>query len=390
MGNNITTLRTLETAALQNDGVIDAGEAKALAKAATTKEDKAVVRDMLAHDRFDAGRKDRKTIATLLGVSSLPRKDALVGDQIPGVKGAFIQRVLGDAAGYDSKHRAIAVARASGLDHAMVVKGADNKWHAVESNTLASSTTGSSGEVREALHVGKLDQTTFDSLKAKATSATGTGRVAAWKAFASYALGVPPGEISVINKGEAPVAGHVNINLDPGFDPEGRVPGFDPNKPELVELGPKAFDRPANAVATLAHEEVHTQHYRQTAALYDTYKDSKSKDSFRLWAAKHMKGSDFKEVMKADIVAGFEDGTHAATELFAYVEAAKVAFLSGDLVQAKTDLSKVATLPALPLTQTQSMAQDELRRLRASLPEDVRDLFDDVVKKAKSGVLVGL
>lgn len=91
-----------------------------------------------------------------------------------------------------------------------------------------------------------------------------------------------------------------------------------------------------------------------------------------------------------DVVAGFEDGASAATELFAHLEAAKVAFLSGDLTQARTDLAKLRTLSPLPLLQTQSLAQDELRALRDSLPDGAREVFDDEVNAAKSGVLKGL
>jgi hypothetical protein len=274
----------------------------------------------------------------------------------------------------------------------MVVKGKNGRWYAVESNVTAAGAKGSNAAVKDVLHVGKVDQTTYDSLKKKANAATGEARRTAWQEFAAYATGVPKGEVQVNFKDEPPSAGRVNISLDPNFDPEGRVPGFNPNKPDLVELGPKAFDRPANAVATLGHEEVHAQHYRDTAKLYKDYKDSKSKDTFRNWVANNIKGGgkDFKEMMKADVVAGFEDGAIAATELFAHIEAAKIAFQSGDLTQARTDLSKVRTLSTLPLLQTQMLAQDELKALRDSLPDGAREIFDDEVAKAKNGILKGL
>jgi hypothetical protein len=393
MANNIDTLRKMEADALKGDGQIDATEARNLAKTAATPAEKKVVREMLAHDNFGAPKKakDKTELNKLLG-GNLPKSHTLAGAEIPGVKGAIVQRVFGEAGGYEDKHHAIAVARAAGSDNAMVVKGKNGRWYAVESNVNAAAAKGASTTVKDVLQVGKVDPATYDALKKKANAATGEARRAAWQEFAAYATGVPKGEVQVNFKGDAPSAGKVNISLDPGFDPEGRVPGFNPNKPEYVELGPKAFDRPANAVSTLGHEEIHGQHYRDTARLYKQYKDSKSKEPFRLWAAHNMKGGgkDPREVMKADIAAGFEDGAIAATELFAHIEAAKISFQTGDLTQARTDLAKVATLATLPLQATQSLAQDELRALRDSLPDGAREVFDEEVAKAKHGVLKGL
>jgi len=179
----------------------------------------------------------------------------------------------------------------------------------------------------------------------------------------------------------------VNINLSPDFDAEGRTANFDPKQPPWVQLGPAAFYRPANAAATLAHEEVHASHRRQALRLYNQYQDSKhGSDTFRQWVAKNV-----KDVKKADIAAGYADGTVGATELMAHLEAVKVAFLSGDLAQAKTDLQKVATLSTMPLRQTVEAAEAELKKLRDSLPANARAVFDEVAKKARGGnVLHGL
>lgn len=383
-GNSISRLRQIETDALK-DGTISADEAKELAKTATTKEEKAVVADMFAHDKFEISKKDKTELEKMLNVKSLPARDPLAGASIPGVKGAFIQRTLGNSSGYESKHHAIAVARAAGLDNAMVVQ-VGNKWRAVESNISASSASGKAGSIKDVVQVGKLDQTKFDELKTKVKNATtGAESKAAWEEFAAYTLGVPKKDIKVIGKDEAPEAGKVNINLSPDFDPEGRVPGFNPNKPDLVELGPKAFDRPANGVATLAHEEIHAAHYRETAKYYEQYKNSHSKDNFRKWAANNI-----KDVAKADMIAGFEDGTLSATELSARIEAAKIAFASGDLTQARTDLAKVRTMNTLPLLQTQLAATAELKKLRDTLPKASRDVFNEEASKDKQGVLKGL
>lgn len=190
MGNSISKLRSMETDALKKDGKIDGKEAMDIAKVATTKEERAVVTDMFAHDKFEVSKKERNELEKMLGVKTLPAPHSLVGTSIPGVKGAFVQRTLGDGMGYESKHHAIAVARAAGLDNAIVVQ-TSGKWHAVETNIAAPGAGGKAGNVKDALHIGKLDQAKFDDLKAKVNDATGSDRIRAWQELASYALGVP-------------------------------------------------------------------------------------------------------------------------------------------------------------------------------------------------------
>ena len=64
-----------------------------------------------------------------------PTKSAsLVGAELPGQKGVTIQRELGDPKGYETKNHALAWARAAGHEHAMVVQGKDQRWHAVVTN----------------------------------------------------------------------------------------------------------------------------------------------------------------------------------------------------------------------------------------------------------------
>lgn len=316
--------------------------------------------------------------------SRAPAKaDPLAGAALPGQKGVVVQRSLGDAGGYETKNHALAWARAAGSERAMVVFGKDKRWHAVETNVLAHDASGGTGPIKAALQVGKVDPAQYDRLKAAAMK---DNDVAKWRTFAAYALGLPESEIEVLRKGETPSTTKVNINLSPDFDAEGRTAGFDPKKPVWVQLGPAAFDRPANAAATLAHEEVHADHHRLTARHYATYEHSAhGKDSFRMWAAKHL------DTRQADIVAGYEDGALAATELEAHVEAARVAFSSGDLTQARTDLLKVANRPVLPLPQTQSVSIDTLKALRDSLPTGARAVFNEVAQKATGGsVMKGL
>jgi len=313
-----------------------------------------------------------------------PKADPLVGTELPGQKGVVVQRSFGDAAGYATKNHALTWARAAGSERAMVVFGKDKRWHAVETNVVGKNANGGTGAIKTAIAVGKVDQAKYDSLKAEAMK---NNDPAKWKTFAAYALGLDESEIEVVRKGDTPSSTKVNINLSPDFNAEGKTAGFDPKQPAWVQLGPAAFDRPANAVATLAHEEVHAEHRRMTGELYAKYEHSQhGKETFRQWAATHSK--DWRLI---DIVAGYEDGTSAATELEAHVEAARVAFSSGDLVQARTDLNKVRTLPNMPIRQTQDISIEVLKKMRDGLSTDARAVFDDVAKHAKSGtVLKGL
>ena len=127
---------------------------------------------------------------------------------------------------------------------------------------------------------------------------------------------------------------------------------------------------------------------------YQHYKDShpKSKESFRDWAmneankvAKTEKSDPmkvFQAFRRAEVVAGMQDGTFGATELEAHVEAAKLAFASGDLVQARTDLNKVRTLPVMPSQQTKEVSIAVLKELKDGLSGDALKVFNDVAKAA--------
>ena len=158
----------------------------------------------------------------------------------------MIQRSLGDPKGYETRNHALAWARAIGSDKAMVVLGSDKRWHAVETNNVGQSASGGTGKVASAILVGKIDPATYESLKNAAMEKNDPEK---WKTFAAYALGVPRDEINVVRQGDTPSNKHVNINLTRDFDAEGKTAGFDPAKPPWVQLGPKAFDRPANACA---------------------------------------------------------------------------------------------------------------------------------------------
>jgi len=248
--------------------------------------------------------------------------------------------------------------------------------------------------VLSAIQVGKVDPALYEDLRKRATAKNDPEK---WKDFASYALGVPRDEIHIVTGDTEPSRTMVNINLTRDFNAEGKTAGFDPAKPPWVQLGPAAFDRPANACATLAHEEVHADHHRMTKPLYEQYwhyKDGhpKSNESFRQWAmneankvAKTEKADPmkvFQAFRRADVVAGMQDGTFGATELEAHVEAAKLAFATGDLVQARTDLNKVRTLPVMPSQQTKEVSIAVLKKLKDGLSGDALKVFNDVAKAA--------
>lgn len=306
--------------------------------------------------------------------------DPLAGATLPGQNGVVVQRSIGDPRGYDSKYQAIAWARAIQSDRAMVVLGKDHRWHAVETNTVAHDAAGGKGPVQSATQIGKVDPARYEQLRKDAMQ--GNDR-AQWRTFAAYALGVPESEINVIGKGETPSSTQININLSPDFKAEGRTANFDPKTPTWIQLGPAAFDRPANAAATLAHEAVHARHRDYTLERYAQYESTPhGRQSFREWVANQAKGKGGDAYWKAEIAAGYQDGHPAATELEAHVEAARVAFASGDLTQAKTDLTKVATLPVLPKITTPNA--DLLRALRDSLAGDARAVFDTVATKASA------
>jgi hypothetical protein len=310
------------------------------------------------------------------------KSDPLVGVTLPGQKDVAIQRSIGDARGYESKNHAIAWARAAGSDRAMVVQDGKGRWHAVETSKVGTQANAATGAIRSAIPVGKVDPTTYARMKSEAEAAEAKGDLSKWKAFAAYATGVPESEIDVIGKGGTPKPNRVNVNLSPDFNAEGRAASF--RDPPWVQLGRAAFDRPANAVATLAHEEVHAGHRRLAIEWYTKYEAAPhGNKTFRQWMNAQTSGKGFEGVRLAELVAGVQDGTYATTELEAHIEAARLAFASGDLTQARTDLRKVATLPVLPAQlQTKEISIAVLKELRASLTGDALAAFDETVKAA--------
>lgn len=328
------------------------------------------------------------------GGTAVKKTDPLVGTELPGQKGVVIERSFGDPKGYDTRNHALAWARAMGSDKAMVVQDKDHRWHAVETSQVGKSVPGSKGDVLSALQVGKVDPAVYEDLRKKAMEKNDPEK---WKDFASYALGVPRDEIHVVSGNMEPSRTKVNINLTRDFNAEGKTAGFDPARPPWVQLGPSAFDRPANACATLAHEEVHADHHRMTKPLYEKYQQYKeshprSKESFREWTmneagkvARAEKSDPMKVFLayrRAEIVAGMQDGTFGATELEAHVEAAKLAFASGDLAQARTDLNKVRTLPVMPSRQTQEVSIAVLKDLKDGLGGKALDVFNEMARTA--------
>ena len=381
MGNSIAAIRSAESKALEH-GSLTTKDAQAIAKLATTPEEKAVVADIFSHDAFEKS-VDKSKLPSLVGMKTLPPSDKLAGTPVAGQKGVFVQKTLGDSAGYESKNHAIAVARAVGSDRAMVVQDSKKQWHAVETNVPGTTS-------KTAVFVGKVDQKQYDALRAAAQKNNDPEK---WKDFASFALGVPRDEINVIGKDGKPLPNKVNINLSPDFDAEGRTSVFDPKKPETIQLGPLAFDNPANAVSTLAHEEVHAKHSRMTAPRYAAYQadTKKGKDDFRTWNAKNSHPKTLEGWRDVEIINGEMDGSHAGTELMAHFEASKVSASSGNLAQLKIDLQKLNTLDALPTPQAQIATEKEIKAFRDSLPADQRAVFDEVAKTAgRNSILKGM
>jgi hypothetical protein len=266
------------------------------------------------------------------------------------------------------------------------VLGSDKRWHAVETNKLGVTASGGSGKITEAIAVGKVDSAVYKRLREAAMEHNDPEK---WKDFAAYALGVSRDEINVVAGDAEPSRSKININLTRGFDAEGKTAPFDREKSPWVQLGPGAFDRPANACSTLAHELVHAEHHTLTRDLVDKYNDYQqhhpgSKLTFREWAASKFAKTP-EDRRKADIAAGMQDGALAATELEAHVEAAKVSFASGDVEQGRRDLLKVATRPVLPLDDTKDISAAALKALRDSLSGDALKAFDEVTAKAPKG-----
>jgi hypothetical protein len=254
-----------------------------------------------------------------------------------------VKREIGSASGYDDRLQAIAVARMSGADPTVVVKGNDGKWHALETtaNFYGGGSSADNTYVREIF--GLPSNRSIAEVQRKVEAAKSKGDVDALsrerRFLASLVFGVDEKEILQIASSSSREAGRINVTANLGADVAGqhgaeKAPSeeFKKGTRTAIEVSLALLDAPAEAAAVLFHETSHRLDYELAqawASRYegDTRRTFSSGRVFTEWLMKR----DAKVLSRADaeLCSDVADGANGATEARAYVRTFLAALQAG-------------------------------------------------------------
>lgn len=174
-----------------------------------------------------------------------------------------VVREVGSRAGYEDRLQAIAVARMAGAEPAVVVKGRDARWHALETTANAAAGLASAADNIDIRELVPLPSSRGLSGVGKTNEAP--------KAYLARALGLEAREVEPTASSSSRDARFININakLVPrglhGPEKTANEP-FAPEKKTAIELNRSLFERgdPREASSVLFHEVVHRLDYELT------------------------------------------------------------------------------------------------------------------------------
>ncbi len=279
-------IRKWEAGALA-DGQIDAKDIQDLAKITgkkgkdASKDDKALLKDIFVHDRFDPA--VTKDFFTTTGVDKKTKASPVLGTEV--AKDVFAKQDLGPANGFTTKLQAIAAARMANTQNVAVVPDKDGRWHAVETNKPMNVPFG----MNKAEWVVKIDDAAYAALAKTARTSTDLDtRNGALQQMAAAAYGVSLDDVKVLKAGEAPVAGKINVNPTKDLTGAGRITAacscaahtnFKADAPTAIEIAPSALETPQKAASTMFHEQTHADDYAKAQDLYDAYAKKHPKEA---------------------------------------------------------------------------------------------------------------
>ncbi len=331
MPSPITNLRQAELNALQKHGRITkegAGEIIKAAKAdgTVTKEEKQVLADMLANDAFEKG---AAAIIKAEAAKPVEKTSGLAGEKLgtARVNGkemeVVVSKELGDNGGYDNKYQAIGAARANaGERPSAIIQTKDGKWHAVQTNMLASANfTPAKSDFKEVKGLFSGSPKAYVDLQKTASKAlrdwqadptNDTKRTAAEKAYvklATEAWGVHIDDIKVIRttKDMDPTKLNLMLETPHGQAYFGNAAGSadqlraedkhhtekDGRAPHGMVFGHMTFQTYEHANGVLMHEATHKAHFdladKMLVEWKGLWKDGKKPPpDFATWMGKQM------------------------------------------------------------------------------------------------------
>lgn len=386
MSNNIGALRSFETTALNKNGAISLEDAKKLVGMAKTAEDKAAVRDMFAHDKFDLKSADRTRLLGQLGKGAAPKADVMVGKAVGNTS---VVRTFGPTEGYTSKFQAAAMAKAQGAPPLAVVKDDKGMWHAVQTRAM----------------LDKVDAGSAFPLKPDATKYAEALKISdvseRSKQLAMYGYGLPA-ELINVGKGNAFFDKEkLNVNIEETTT-NGRAHVHDSDcacgkNGAALEISPGRLKQPDFMTATLMHEATHVADDDLLVSALKTYpgkldrNDGRSVDDFKGWVKnqkgytdaqkatlKGMAGHIDKQVEGSAYLAAFKTmiGTNkeaALDQLLGFVDYEKRA-IGNDL----KDGEKFVSPPDPDIKGMKWQIQDERRidwKVRAEMMKQLRETY---------------
>jgi len=402
----IQSIRIAERNALAGDGKITKTEAKGLLALATTKEAKAALRDILAHDSFAPGA--AKTLTKAAGKLD-EKTSSLAGMKLGTVKtnGAnldvVVSKELSPTAGFADEFQAYGAARASGVTPTTVIKDGNTppRWHAVQTNI----TVGGKGYAPEKTKLGEVTampraptpddfkrlhddaSATRKAFQASGTDANRKAAEAASVKLAAATFGIDPAKIHPMKNDTDILPDKINVTLEIAHgaayfgDATTNVEPLNTDgtvrSPHGLVVNPVDFRSVTHGAGTLAHEATHKEHHDLGNQVAKEFHDSKTSKSFSDWmkTRKPKLTGDQRDMISEQVA----NKATTQTELSAYINelaATVAAYPAGDKEAVMTYGSIKSRLGAL--------GNDDKKTLKAlydALDEPHRTEFEKYLPK---------
>lgn len=271
-------VRSWETKALADDGVITTKEAGDLKKLIGTDKlganEKALLKDIVQHDRFES--KAKTAVLKLAGATKLESSPVL-GKEV--AKGVFVQQSFSPVKGHRTQEQALAAARMSGAQNTLAVKDSAGRWHAVAATKSVSEKDAMKGVAT--LH--DCPPAAFKDLYDRAAAATGDEKKQLFTKLAAITYGVPESQINVMTKDtDKPVKGQININAAGTMQGAGQITSgcscgkahenFKPGSNDYaIQVKSDQLADPKKAAGVMFHELSHADDYLAAQKVFAAY-----------------------------------------------------------------------------------------------------------------------
>jgi len=286
----------------------------------------------LAREAAERGMGNRATVATVDPPAKVSRFGRL-GWLMSG-ETVWAVREVGPLAGFATRELASAAARMAGAEPAAVVKGRDNRWHAVETNVniygglRAASDNSAVRELHGLPSVARVSEVAAEVAQLQSEGRAGEAD-ARRRELAALALGTD--RVRTSSGGVDRQAGVVNVVTNLGargrHGPAGTLgDSFEPGRESAIELDVGVLANPRQAAEVLFHETEHKQDYlladrwaRQYVREGHRWQSTPpAEQAFTLWLARQVASRKLTPA-QAELVRYVAFNQNALTEARAFV-----------------------------------------------------------------------